>query len=314
MIVVSEAIHEDALALLVQHGEVHNDATLHQHRDALKALLQRAEALIVRNQTRVDADLIAGAAQLEVVGRLGVGLDNLELSTLQQKGITVTWAPGMNAVSVAEYVLGVMLEFSRRFAATSNALHEGRWDRFAATGSELYGKTLGIVGLGDIGTRLARRAAVMGMRLVASDPVVHESTLGVQEFQVSLTSLERLFERADFVSLHAPLTQSTQHLMNARTLALMKPDTYLINTSRGGLVDEAALARHLRAGKLAGAALDVREHEPPGKDDPLRELPNVLLTPHIAGVTHESNRRISLHVAQDVLRALRGENPLSVVG
>ncbi len=312
MIVVSEYIHEDALGRL-EPLSLHYDPTLFGNRAALTKLLRDADALIVRNQTRVDGALVENARNLKVVGRVGVGLDNLELSALRSRGVTVTWAPGTNAVSVAEYVMGVILDFSRSFARASAALHQGRWDRQAAIGTELYGKTLGIVGLGDIGSRLARRAGAFGMYMLASDPVVHASSFAVQEYGLELTTLETLLERADFVSLHAPLLPSTKNMMNAAAFARMKPGSFLINTARGALVDETALADALREGRLAGAALDVRVLEPPPENDPLRGLDNLILTPHIAGVTEESNRRASLHVAEDVRRVLAGEKPLSEV-
>ena len=312
MIVVSEYIHEDALERL-EPLDPHYDPKLFENREALTKLLRDADALIVRNQTRVDGELVKNAPNLKVVGRVGVGLDNLELSVLRERDITVTWAPGTNAVSVAEYVMGAMLESSRAFARASAALHQGRWDRQAAIGTELYGKTLGIVGLGDIGGRLARRAGAFEMHVLASDPVAHSSSFAVQEYGLELTDLETLLERADFVSLHAPLLPSTENMLNTKTLARMKPGSFLINTARGGLVDENALADALRSGRLAGAALDVRVKEPPGENDPLRGLDNLILTPHVAGVTEESNRRASLHVAEDVRRVLSGQKPLSEV-
>ena len=312
-IIVSEHLPPEALALLQSAATVYYDADLFRNRDLLKEQLTDADALVVRNGTRVDADLLESAKTLKVVGRLGVGLDNLALDELKARGVTTTWAPGANAVSVAEYVLGAMLELSRRFSSISAAVHGGVWDRQGAIGFELYGKTLGIVGLGDIGSRLAKRAAAFGMKLLASDPVVHDNSFAVQEYGIELFELKELLERADFVSLHAPLLPSTKHLVNAETLALFKPSAYLINTARGGLVDEQALANALKQGKLAGAALDVRESEPPGDNDPLRGLPNIVLTPHIAGVTEASNLRVSLHVVNDVLRVLKGSAPLSRV-
>ena len=310
MIVVAETLLEDAFEPHREAFKIHYDPGLFQKRDELKRLLTSADALVVRNQTRVDADLVAGAENLKVVGRLGVGLDNIDVAVLKERGVVVTWGPGSNAVSVAEHVLGAMLELSRTFGKVSAELHGGAWDRQAAVGTELYGKTLGIVGLGDIGSRLARRAHAFGMSVVAHDPAAHENAFAPQEYGVRLLELSEVLT-SDFVSLHAPLLPSTKHLINAQSLRLMKPSAYLINTARGGLVDEHALADALRAGKLAGAALDVREHEPPGEADPLRGLANVILTPHVAGVTEESNARVSFHVVQDVVRVLQGLAPLS---
>lgn len=312
-IVISEQVHADAIAALKDVADVVYDANLFKDRGRLVELVKDAEALIVRNATRVDRALLEHARNLAVVGRVGVGLDNLDLPALGARAVTVVWAPGTNAVSVAEYVLGAMLELSRRLSSVSRELHAGRWDRFAAVGSELFGKVLGIVGLGDIGGRLAKRAVALGMRVWASDPVLHGSSFAVQEVPVKLVGLDELLAGSDFVSLHAPLTEKTENLVDEAALQAMKSSAFLINTARGGLLDEAALARAVREGWIAGAALDVRRQEPPGDRDPLRGLGNVLLTPHVAGVTHESNRRASLHVADDVLRVLRHERPLTAV-
>lgn len=312
-IVISEMIHPEALTLLGERAEVRYDPELHAHRDTLAEALTEAEGLIVRNQTRVNLALLEHAPKLKVVGRLGVGLDNLEIGALRARGVTVTRATSSNAVSVAEYVMGAMLDISRRYRELSRELHGGSWDRQAGIGTELYAKTLGIIGLGDIGGRLAKRAVAFGMKVLAADPVIFESSFAVQEYGLSQVELETLLEQADFVSLHVPLLPGTRNLIGAAALARMKPTATLINTARGGLVDESALAAALRKKKIAGAVLDVRQQEPPGEGDPLRGLPNVLLTPHVAGVTRESNRRASLHVAADVLRVLKGEKPLSLV-
>ena len=312
-IVISEDVDPQAVELLEEHAEVVFDPGVHADHERLQRALAGADALIVRNATRVDADLLALAPRLRVVGRVGVGLDNLHVPALRERGIVVTWAPGTNAVSVAEYVLGCMFELSRSFRAASAGVHAGRWDRRGAVGTELHGKTLGIVGLGDIGSRLARRAVALGLGVIAADPMIHESSYPVQELGVRLVGLDELLEAADVVSLHVPLVDGTRDLMSAARIARMKRGAVLINTARGGLVDEEALADAIATGRLAGAALDVRRREPPGDADPLAGLENVILTPHIAGVTHESLRRASLHVARDVLRALRGERPVSLL-
>ncbi len=310
-IVVSEYVPEAALELLRAAGKVHAEPDLHARVADLHAALSGARALVVRNQTRVDRALLDAAPGLLVVGRVGVGLDNLDREALAERDVRATWAPGTNATSVAEYVLGAMLALYRRFEATSASLHAGAWDRRAATGVEAFARTLGLVGLGDIGARVARRARAFGMHVVAADPVLHPSSFPVQEYGVELLDLDELLERSDVVSLHVPLLPSTRGMIGEAQLAHMKAGAVLINTARGGLVDEAALARALRAGTLAGAALDVRDSEPPGDDDPLRGVSNVLLTPHVAGVTAASLERAATHVARDVVRVLRGERPLS---
>jgi D-3-phosphoglycerate dehydrogenase len=311
VILVSEWVHPETLKLLEVHTEVRYEPELHGEAAALRKAIAAARALIVRNATRVTAELLEAAPRLKVVGRVGVGLDNLDLDALKTRGVQVTWAPGTNAVSVAEYVIGAMLALSRRFVEVSADLHRGNWDRQAAVGGEIFAKTLGIVGLGDIGGRLAKRASAFGMTILASDPLAHDSAFNVQEFGARLVELDTLLAEADIVSLHLPLLPGTRNLIDAYALAHMKSSALLINTARGGLVDERALAEALKEGRLAGAALDVRAKEPPGESDPLRGLANVILTPHVAGVTEEANRRASLRVAGDVLRVLAGENPVS---
>lgn len=307
MIVVSEWMDQEAVALLRMRHDTLYAPDLHRDRAALHAALATARAWVVRNQSPVDARALACAPQLRVVGRLGVGLDNLDLNALRAAGIAATFAPGSNAGSVAEYVLGALLHLARRFGDATPHVRVGGWDRQAFMGRELHGLTLGIVGLGDIGARVARRAQAFGMHLLATDPVAHGGTAAVMEFGVTLTTLDDLLARADAITLHAPLTPTTRGLIGERTLALMRPGVLLVNTARGALIDEPALAAALASGHVGGAALDVRVTEPPGDPDPLAAAPNLLLTPHVAGVTREANARSSRHVAEDVLRALAGD-------
>lgn len=309
MIVVAERLDPEALALLHGEHEVHADADLHARPAELRAALADAAALIVRNATRVDAELLDAAPRLRVVGRVGVGLDNLDLAALRARGVPATWTPGSNAVSVAEYTLGALLELFRRYRAATAAVRAGGWPRVEFGGLELSGRTLGIVGLGDIGSRVARLARAFGMRVVASDPAVERVGPVARELGVELLPLPELLTRCDALTLHAPLTESTRGLIGEEALARLRDDALFVNTARGGLVDEAALARALAAGRLAGVALDVRDPEPPGPDDPLARFERVILTPHVAGVTREALRRGSLRAAEDVLRVLRGEAP-----
>lgn len=313
-VVISEFIWAGAVeALREEAGVVHAD-DLWRRPDDLHAALDGADALIVRNQTRVDRALLGAAPGLRVVGRLGVGLDNIDLAAARERGLPVVFARAANAVSVAEYVCAAMLAPARRLIEAGADVRAGGWDRQRFTGTELWGKTLGIVGLGDIGARLARRAGAFGMRLLATDPLVTAVSFAPAELGVGLVDLDTLLAESDFVSLHVPLVPATQGLIDAARLARMRPGAWIINTSRGGIVDEAALAAALRAGRPAGAVLDVREQEPPGADDPLAALPNAILTPHVAGLTEEAGRRTAEMVVADVGRVLRGEKPLNPVG
>lgn len=300
--------------LLRDAGETLYDSDLWHDRPRLLSLMERCDALVVRNQTQVNAEVLDHAPGLKVVGRLGVGLDNLDLGALRERGVTVVTGGSANAISVAEYALAAMLALARKLNAADAATKRGGWDRAAfGSGAELHGKTLGLIGLGDIGARVARRADAFGMRVIAHDPLLTPAHFAPAELGVALLALDDVLRRSDFVSLHVPLLASTRHLIDAQRLALMKPTAVVINTSRGGIVDEAALADALRAGRLGGAALDVREHEPPGLDDPLAAFPTVLLTPHIAGLTHESQTRVCTAVAQDVARVLRGERAIFAI-
>jgi D-3-phosphoglycerate dehydrogenase/(S)-sulfolactate dehydrogenase len=306
-VVISELIWTPALEPLRAHATVQYAEDLWRRPADLHVALADADALIVRNQTKVTADLLSAGPRLKVVGRLGVGLDNIDVAEARSRGVEVVFARSSNAIAVAEYVFAAMFAAARTLADATQDTRAGGWNRARFTGSELFGKTLGIVGLGDIGGRLARRAQAFGMHVIAADPQVGPNALVVAEFGVALVPLETLLAQADFVSLHVPLVPATRNLINAERLALMQPTAWLINTARGEVIDEAALAVALQAGHLAGAALDVRANEPPGAQDPLAALPNVILSPHIAGITQESNQRTATMVVADVLRVLRDE-------
>lgn len=309
-VVVAEFLHPAALELLAENCRLEYHPELFRRPGELRAALIDADGLVVRNQTMVTGALVAGT-RLRVVGRVGVGLDNLELPALRAAGLTVTFTPGANAVSVAEYTLGAMVALARRFPEISPQVHSGQWNRQASIGFELAGKALGIIGLGDIGGKVARLGSALSMRLLATDPAVTPDAPLVRELGVEMLPQQELLSEADVVSLHVPLLESTRGLIDRQALAQMKQGAYLVNSARGGVVDEAALAEALLEGRLSGAALDVRETEPPARDDPLAGVRNVLLTPHIAGVTEESMVRACLRVVRDVLRVLGGQAPES---
>jgi len=312
-VVISEKIHEDAIALLEKQHDVIHDPSLVSDPAKLALALKDADALIIRNATQIHGDILNHLDNLKVIGRHGVGLDNMDVEAIKAKNITITWAPGTNAVSVAEYVLGAMMHFSRNISANSDDVHAGNWNRVSSIGTELFGKTLGIIGLGDIGTRVAKRARAFNMSLIAYSPSLHHNHFAVQEYGVIPTSLEELFKQSDFISLHAPLVPTTENLINEDSLKLMKANAYIINTARGGLVNELALANAIKSGQIAGAALDVRKQEPPTQPDPLANIDNVLLTPHMGGMTNGSSYRVAMHVAKDVLRVLSNQPAVSTI-
>jgi (S)-sulfolactate dehydrogenase len=307
-IVIPEFMDEVAVASLRRRFDVLHDAGLVERRRDLLTSLEAADALIVRNRTQVDAALLAAAPRLRVVGRLGVGLDNIDLTACEARGIEVIPARGANALAVAEYVIGAAFVLLRGAYFASEAVTSGEWPRTAlGSGRELAGKTLGVVGFGSIGQLVGRLARALGMTVNGFDVDIPASAALWAEQQTAPRRFDDLLRDADVVSLHVPLTPATRHLINAGKLELMKREAVLINTARGGVVDEAALAAALKAGKLAGAALDVFETEPLPAGSPLVGCPGLILTPHIAGVTRESNVRVSTMIADNVAAALDGQ-------
>jgi len=304
-VVITEFMDEAAVAGLAARFDVRHDARLAERRDELAAALADADALIVRNRTRVDAGLLAAAPKLRVVGRLGVGLDNIDVAACRARGIEVIPASGANALAVAEYVIGTVMLLLRGQYLSSAAVVAGEWPRSAlGEGRETAGKTLGIVGFGGIGRLTARLARALGMQVIAADPLIPADSPAWRDAGVARRELDALLAEADAVSLHVPLTPETRRLIDATRIGRMKPGAVLVNTARGGIVEEAALVAALRSGRLAGAALDVFEHEPLPAGSPLAGVPNLVLTPHVAGVTRESNARVSSLVAGKVAEAL----------
>ncbi len=314
MIVVTEMLAPPGPELLEASGRpVKLDPTLWRDPARLRLLLGEAEALIVRNQTRVTAELLDAAPRLRVIGRLGVGLDNIDLEAARARGITVTSARNANAIAVAEYVLAAMLHIARNLTAADASVRAGKWDRAQFGGTELWRRTLGLVGVGEIGRRVAKRAQSFGMTVIGYDPLVGPYDFALAEQEITLVPLDELLARADVVSLHVPLLPEQRHLINAERLSQMRPHAVLINTARGGIVDEVALLDALTGGRLYRAVLDVSEFEPLPAESPLRSCEAVILTPHVAGLTAEAQERTSRLVISDVLRVLSGERAIGTV-
>jgi D-3-phosphoglycerate dehydrogenase len=309
-VLVTENIVGPGMEMLKRKHQVRWDKDLWSQREDLIRLADEYDALIVRNQTRVTADLLRAAGRCMVVGRAGVGVDNIDIEAASDLGIVVAYTPEENSISVAEQVIGLMLCLARRFPAADASVKRGEWRRMGFLGVELFRKTLGIIGLGRIGARVALRAAPFGMRIISHDPYLANNHFTVTETHAELVDLDILFKESDFVTIHLPLTAETKHMINEKTLARMKPTAYLINTSRGGIVNEGALYEALSKGKIAGAALDVREKEPPG-ESPLHNLENILLMPHIAAFTKEAQDKVVESLSEDVDRVLSGELPFS---
>jgi D-3-phosphoglycerate dehydrogenase / 2-oxoglutarate reductase len=268
----------------------------------LPALLADADALVVRSAVQVDEALLAQAPKLRVIGRAGVGVDNIDAPAATRQGIVVMNTPGANAVAVAELTVGLMLSLARKIPAATAGMHAGKWEKKNLQGSELRNKTLGILGLGRIGLEVARRARGFGFELIGHDPFV--SAAVARENGIRLVSVEELFVSADYLSLHVGLTPQTTNIINAKSIATMKKGVRIINCARGELIDDAALAAALKSGHVAGAALDVFTEEPP-KNSPYTNLENVILTPHIAGSTGEAQEAVGVQIAMQVREYLK---------
>ena len=292
-ILISEFMDAPAVEKLRAAFDVDYRPKLVDDPAGLAAGVAEADAWIVRNRTQVRGAALAAAKRVRVVGRLGVGLDNIDTEACAARGIEVIPATGANAESVAEYVVTAALLLLRGAYFSTRAVEAGTWPRQTLSqGREASGKAMGIVGYGSIGRLTAQKALALGMRVVTHDPLVADTP--------HARPLEALLAESDVVSLHVPLTEATRGLLDARRLGLMKRDAILVNTARGGIVDEAAVATMLREGRLGGAALDVFEDEPLAAGSPLAGAPRLLLTPHIAGVTVESNERVSALIADRV--------------
>ena len=304
-IVITEFMDERAVAQLRAKHDVLYDPKLVDDAPRLAAEAAGAEVIVVRNRTQVRGPLLAALQRCKVVGRLGVGLDNIDVPGCEQRGMQVIPATGANALSVAEYVVGTAMLLLRGAYQSTAAVADGQWPRNAlSNGREIAGKTLGLVGFGSIGQLTAKLGLGLGMQVVAFDALMDAEHPAFAEQGVRCAGLDEVIAMSDVVSLHVPLVDSTRSLFNASRIAFMKPGAVLINTARGGIVDEVALAASLKAGHLGGAAIDVFDVEPAPVAAHFQGCPNLVLTPHIAGVSAESNERVSFLIAAKVLEAL----------
>lgn len=314
-ILIAEMMWEVGIRELERAGvEIDYEKALGRDRARLLAMIDGYDALVVRNETCVDAELLHRGSNLKAIGRLGVGLDNIDRKTAKERGIPVVAAVNANATSVSEYVIAAMLDAYRPLADASKDVHAGNWDRKRFTGFELYGKTLGLIGLGEIAHRVAKRGIAFGMRVIGFDPFVRPYDHILSETGVTqVTNITALLQQSDFVSIHVPFTKETKNMVNEETLLSMKETAYLINTSRGGIVNEEALCNAVLQGRLAGAYLDVLAQEPIQKNSRLLTVDGIHLTPHIAGLTDESQQRTSVMVAREVINVLQGKESLCLV-
>ncbi len=301
-VLVTDPIAQDGIDMMSREVEV--EVSLGPSPEELLKLIAESDALVVRSGTQVTQEVIEAGKRLQVIGRAGVGVDNIDVEAATRRGVLVVNAPTGNTLSAAEHTIALMLALARRVPEAYASLREGRWDRKKFVGVEVRGKTLGLIGMGNVGAEVARRARAMEMRVIAHDPYVAEeraNSLGVE-----LLSLDELLGQADFITFHVRLTSATRDMLNDELLGKVKPGVRIINTARGGVIDEDALLRALDDGRVAGAAIDVYRQEPPG-DIPLLAHEHVIATPHLGASTSEAQERVATDVAEQVLAVLRGE-------
>ena len=312
-VLVSDPIDQVGIDILSQVATV--DVKIGLKPEELVKIIGEYDALMIRSGTRVTKEIIEAGTNLKIIGRAGVGVDNVDVPTATRKGIVVVNSPEGNTIAAAEHALAMMLSLSRHIPDANASVKRGEWDRKTYVGSEVYKKTLGVVGLGKIGSHVAAVAKALGMRLLAYDPFI--STERAEQLGCQLVDLDLLFQEADYITLHIPKTPETTHLINAETLAKMKPTARIINCARGGIIDEAALAEAVKQGTIAGAALDVFDSEPLG-ESALRPLgKEVILTPHLGASTTEAQVNVAIDVAEqirDVLLGLPARSAVNIPG
>jgi D-3-phosphoglycerate dehydrogenase / 2-oxoglutarate reductase len=303
-IFVSDGLSEDGLALLRSAGSVTADPKITP--EDLARVLPEYDALIVRSRTKVKQTLIDAGTRLKVIGRAGVGVDNIDVAKAVAKGITVVNSPLAASIAVAEHTLGLMLALARAITAADSSMKQGRWEKSAFVGSELHGKQLGIMGLGRIGAQVAQLAAAFGMKVCAYDPNLDAGQ--ISQRGAAPATFSEVLSGSDYISLHLPLTSSTRGLIGAAEFQSMKKGARIVSISRGGILDEAVLREMLDSGRLAGAALDVFADEPP-QPGSIAQHPKVIATPHIGAQTHEAQVRAGLAIAEEVITVLNGKEP-----
>ncbi|MEK7247337.1 MAG: phosphoglycerate dehydrogenase, partial [Chloroflexota bacterium] len=302
-ILICDPIAEDGIAIFRQAG-ADVDIKTGQKPEELKKCVNGYDALVVRSETKITREILDATTHLQVVGRAGVGVDNIDVAAATEKGVVVVNAPTGNTTSAAEHAIALMMSLARRIPDANVSLKSGKWERGKFLGMEVRDKTLGVVGLGQVGSEVARRARGLEMRVIAYDPFVAEER--AKNLGAELVSMDELLAQSDFITVHTTLTEGTKHLIGADEIAKTKPTVRLINTARGGIIDEAALVEALKSGRIAAAAIDVFEKEPI-TDHPLFVLDNVIVTPHLGASTAEAQERVAVDVAHQVVAVLNGQ-------
>jgi len=303
-ILVSDALSEEGLKVFKESKELTVDVKTDLKPDALKEIIKDYDALVVRSATKVTKDVIESAKKLKVIGRAGVGLDNVDLEAATQKGIIVMNTPAGNTISTAEHTFSMILALSRNIPQANASTKKGEWKRSKFMGVELYGKTLGIVGFGRIGSEVAKRALSFGMKILAYDPFLSAEV--AESIGVEIAELKKVLQEADYITVHTPLTDETRHMISDKEFALMKKGVRVINCARGGIIDEVALVSAIKEQKVSGAAMDVFETEPLSAESELLKLDNVIITPHLGASTEEAQVNVAIEVAEIVRDALLG--------
>lgn len=309
-ILVSDRLSRQGIDILKSEDDIEVVLRPNLTHKQLIECIKDYDAMIIRSTTTVTADILEAASNLKVIGRAGVGVDNVDVDTATRLGILVANTPTSNTISAAEHTISLMLALSRNVPQANVSLKGGRWNRSKFIGVELYNKVLGIIGLGRIGSEVVRRAKAFDMKVIAYDPYISQE--GAEKIGVKLVSFEEVLSQSDYISLHVPYTSETHHLIGKKEFDLMKPETKIINCARGGIIDESALYDALKSRKIAGAALDVFEEEPI-EGSPLFELDNVVVTPHLGAATEEAQANVAIEIAQHVINALRGKPVTSAI-
>lgn len=310
-VLVSDPIAEAGIAQLRAIPDVEVDVRIGLKPDELKAVIGEYEALAVRSETKVTADILSAAKKLQIIGRAGVGVDNIDVTAATQKGIVVVNSPEGNTLAAAELAVALLLALARKIPQADASLHAGKWERKRFVGAEVYGKTVGIVGFGKIGRAVAQRMKSFETVVIASDPYATEES--ARRSGVELTSLEDLYRRSDFITIHVPLNTETRGMIGAEQIALMKDGVRIVNCARGGIVDENAMADAVRSGKVAGIAFDVFAKEPPEPDNPLLSLDENVVTPHLGASTEEAQVNVAVDIAGQIADVLQGRPARSAV-
>lgn len=300
-ILVSDPLAEKGIKILKREKDLSVEIKTGLSPDELKGIIKNYDALIVRSATKVTKEVLSNAKKLKVIGRAGVGLDNVDLGTATSLGIVVMNTPGGNTISTCEHTMSLILSLSRNIPQANLSAKSGEWKRSKFMGVEIYGKVLGIIGLGRIGLEVAKRAFSFGMKIIAYDPYLSRDK--AEELGVELVELKELFKRADYITVHTPLSDETRHMISDKEFNLMKQEARIINCARGGIIDEAALLRALKSKKITAAALDVFEKEPP-KDTALLKLDNLVVTPHLGASTEEAQVKVAIEISEAVRDAL----------